>query len=51
MKITKAKMTQILLDLIYLEEGLYHDGAVDHETLKQIRQLIDNLRFWIQFIK
>lgn len=47
---TRRKMSQIILDLIYLEDEMNHEGHTDNETLERLKQAIQDLRYYLQFL-
>lgn len=47
---TKAKLTQIILDLIYLRLEMDKDGHTDNETLSHLQSIIDDLKYYRQFL-
>lgn len=47
---TKAKLAQIIMDLIYLRLEIDKDGHTDNFTLKHIQEVIDELKYYYQFL-
>lgn len=47
---TKAKLTQIVMDLIYLSWEMRQDGNVDRYSLQDIDKAIDILKYYLQFL-
>lgn len=47
----KAKMTQIIMDLIYLYWEMKKDGNTDKATLERISTVIEDLKYYCQFLK
>lgn len=47
---TKAKLTQIVMDLIYLTWEMRQDGNVDRYSLQDIDKAIDILKYYLQFL-
>lgn len=49
--LNRVKLSVILLDLIYLVEEMRKDGHIDHFTIKNLDQTIEDLRYNLQFLK
>ena len=47
---TKAKLAQIIMDLIYLTLEMDKDGHTDNITLKNLKQVIEDLKYYYQFL-
>lgn len=47
----KAKLSQIIMDLIYLYQEMSRDGHTDEGTLKGLIRTINDLKYYHQFIK
>lgn len=47
---TRAKLTQIILDLIYLHLEMERDGHTDRHTLKGLQSTIEDLKYYLQFL-
>lgn len=46
----RAKLTAIIMDLIYLLDEMNHEGHTDKMTLKGLKQAIDDLTYYLQFL-
>lgn len=46
----RAKLTSIIMDLIYLEQEMRLEGHTDEGTLKELRQTINSLKYYLQFL-
>lgn len=46
----RVKLTQIILDLIYLLDEMDREGHVDRATLRGLKTTIEELKYYLQFL-
>lgn len=47
----RAKMTQIILDLIYLHQEMTKDGYTDRQSCLDLLNVINTLQYYLQFLE
>lgn len=47
----RVKLTQIILDLIYLHQEMSKDGYTDQASIKEIQNTINTLQYNLQFLE